>query len=190
MGTDETKAALRKRMRELRSSLSEQARAEADASICAGVVSLPEYAEADLVLTYLDFGSEVRTRDIIAFALAAGKTVALPRVEEGSQVMRWYAVEGLDGLVRSPMGMEEPDPDIAPEIDLQGFARAICLVPGLAFDREGFRLGYGGGYYDRFLAGFDGASIGLCRSAQLVDDLSSLGAVGEHDIPVGIVVSD
>lgn len=80
--------------------------------------------------------------------------------------------------------MEEPPDDPTREVLPADFARPVALVPGLAFDREGFRLGYGGGFYDAFLPDFPGASIGLARACQLVDRLAVRDA---HDVPVGLV---
>ncbi|OUP06489.1 hypothetical protein B5F33_10055 [Collinsella sp. An2] len=69
-------------------------------------------------------------------------------------------------------------------------ARYVAIVPGLAFDRRGYRLGYGGGYYDAFLRSFPGVSVGLCRSAALFEDLGDLGALEPHDVPVDVVVTE
>lgn len=104
--------------------------------------------------------------------------------------MRWYPVTSLTGLARGPFGVLEPAEDPARELDLSGRADALAVVPGLAFDARGFRLGYGGGYYDAFLASFRGTSVGLCREAQLVESLRALGAVDAHDVPVGLVVTE
>lgn len=82
--------------------------------------------------------------------------------------------------------MEEPAAG-APQAQPAGSVYSVALVPGLAFDRRGFRLGYGGGYYDRFLPAFSGVSIGLCRSDLLSDELPSLS---EYDYPVDLVVTD
>ena len=187
---DAAKQELRERAKALRSALAPEERAEADALIFAGVLSLPEYARAETILAYLDFGTEVRTRDIIVQAWAAGKAVALPRADAGSRRLVWYEVESFDGLIRSTLGVEEPDPEGSLELDPNGCGRALALVPGLIFDEAGYRLGYGGGYYDAFLAGFDGACAGLCREAQMVRDLRAASAVAEHDLPVGIVVTE
>lgn len=184
------KAALRAKMRQLRSGLGAEARAEADALIAAGVLSLPEYASCDLLLSYLDFGDEVATRAILDQAWAAGKLVALPRCVPGSRELRWHEVECLEGLARSSLGMLEPDPDVWPELLPDAGLRPLCLVPALTFDEFGLRLGYGGGFYDNLLASFDGIAVGLCREAQMSEDLRALGAAEPHDMPVDIVVTD
>ncbi|MBE6469852.1 MAG: 5-formyltetrahydrofolate cyclo-ligase [Coriobacteriaceae bacterium] len=188
-GTVETpKGALRRRMLALRLAIPAAARADADARIARRVRELPAFAAAGTVFTYLSFGPEVDTRALIAAAQAAGKTVALPRVA-GRRALTWHAVSDLADLVPSSFGMDEPDgstPPIDPGLD----SSAVALVPGLAFDGRGFRLGYGGGFYDAFLSGFAGVSIGLCRVAQRVDDLAALGAREGHDRAVDVVVGE
>ena len=154
------------------------------------MLALPEFAEAEVLLAYLDFGPEVRTRGIIQAAWDAGKVVALPWCVPGTHEMRWYRVTSFDALVRSRLGMEEPVPDAANEQLLGTGERMIALVPGLTFDETGHRLGYGGGFYDTFLATFDGASAGLCREVAWSQDLRAEGIIDAHDLPVHIVVSE
>ena len=193
MGTeavDIRKKELRRRFRAVRKDLGEEGRAAADAGIEANLLALPEYASAEVLLPYLDFGPEVRTRGIIEAAWAAGKVVALPWCVPGTHEMRWYRVTSFDALVRSKLGVEEPVPADENEQLLGTGQRMLALVPGLTFDSAGYRLGYGGGFYDTFLAGFDGVSVGLCRKAQLSEDLRSEGIIDAHDLPVQLVVTD
>lgn len=171
----------------VRSRIPETERAEADAGIAAQVHALPAYQQADAVFTYLDMGDEVRTRDIIEHAWAAGKTVALPRCIPGTRVMAWHRVSSFEGLVKSQFGVEEPADDPATRVNPADFAAPLALVPGLTFDARGFRMGYGGGFYDIFLAQFDGATVGLCRECQLSDEVAFLDA---HDLPVQTVVTE
>jgi len=187
---DERKRALRAHYKQVRRELGEDGRTTADASIEAHVLALPEFTEAEVLLAYLDFGPEVRTRGIIRAAWEAGKAVALPWCVPGSHEMRWYLVTSFDALVRSKLGVEEPVPDPAHEQRLGTGQRMLALVPGLTFDAAGYRLGYGGGFYDTFLASFDGVSMGLCRRAQLSEDLRSEGIIDAHDLPVQMVVTD
>lgn len=187
--TQSSKKALRSRMSALRDAVSASEREAADAKILDAVVALPEFKDADAVYTFLSFGSEVETRPIIEAAWALGKTVAIPRCT-GPREMRWHVIESFDELVPGAYGIEEPPADTATELASKGSSHAVALVPGLAFDGRGYRLGYGGGYYDTFLVEFEGTSVGLARSGQIVDDLSALGAVSAHDLPVQLVVSD
>lgn len=187
MDTAADKAQMRAYFKAVREGLIPGERRAIDGAIARNVAALPEFAAADRVFTYLSFGAEVDTRALIQCAWEAGKTVCLPRVVPGTREMRWYAVESLDGLVRSSFGVEEPPDDPSREADPADFAHSVALVPGLAFDRAGFRLGYGGGFYDAFLPGFPGTSIGLARTCQLVEALPVRDA---HDAPVDVVVTE
>ena len=190
VGVDARKRELRKRFRTIRKELGEEGRAAADAGIEANLLVLSEFTDAEVLLAYLDFGPEVRTRGIIEAAWAAGKGVALPWCVPGTHEMRWYRVTSFDALVRSKLGVEEPVPADENEQLLGTGQRMLALVPGLTFDVAGYRLGYGGGFYDTFLAGFDGVSVGLCREVQLSEDLRSGGIIDEHDLPAQLVVTE
>lgn len=184
------KNVVRKRMRSFRNALGADLRARTDSAICDRLVATEEFQQADTVFSYLSFGSEVDTRELIGLAWDAGKTVALPRVEDGHYTMGWYIVESFDGLKRSSMGVEEPDPEPERLIDPAGCERPVAIVPGLAFDMSCYRLGYGGGYYDAFLSTFTGTPIGLCRECQFIGSLKALGIQEEHDKPVRFVVTE
>ncbi len=181
------KKTLRAQLMRLRAGIPDEQRAEIDAGIAARVLALPAYRTADAVFTYLDMGAEIRTRDIIADAWAAGKTVALPRCIPGTRLMAWHRVTSLDGLVASRFGVAEPVDDPETLVRPADFAAPIALVPGLAFDERGYRIGYGGGFYDVFLASFPGKTVGLCRESLLVERLPFLGA---HDLPVQAVATE
>ena len=187
---DERKRELRKHFRKVRKDLGEQGRAEIDAGIEAQLKALPEFAQAEVLLAYLDFGPEVRTRGIIQAAWDAGKVVALPWCVPGTHEMRWFRITSFDDLVRSKLGVEEPVPSSETEQLLGTGERMLALVPGLTFDAAGYRLGYGGGFYDTFLAKFDGVSVGLVREAQVSEDLRAEGIIDAHDLPVQLVVTE
>ena len=178
----------RERCLALRSSLDPAYRIAADRDISRHVLESSPFASSPALLTYLSMPGEVDTRAIIAAALEAAKVVALPRCVPGRR-MEWHVVTSLDGLVRSRFGVEEPDGDPATLLDSSLMGQALALVPGLAFDRSGHRLGYGGGYYDVFLSSFEGATLGLCRTEQLADSLASAGLVTCLDLPVGAVAT-
>lgn len=186
----ESKRALRKHFRNVREDIPEEERARVDARITARLESLDAWANARAVFTYLSFGAEVSTRELIADAWEQGKLVALPRVVSGTRKMRWFSVTSFDGLEHNAMGMDEPYIDETVECDPVTTSDALAIVPGLTFDEQGYRLGYGGGYYDTLLAGITGVTVGICREAQFTPDLHAEGVVADHDLPVDIVVTD
>ena len=185
-----SKRQMRKILRRLRSSLSQDRRATADTAIAEAVWTLPAWEDAGTVLPYLSFGAEVDTRHIIERAWRDGKVVALPRVVPGTRQMRWFEVSSFAGLEKSPMGVEEPPIDPATEVDPSSDSTALAIVPGLAFDANGYRVGYGGGFYDEFLSSFRGRSVGLCRGVTLMEDLLPLGVLEPHDMAVEVVATD
>ena len=189
MGTDEQKKALRKQLLAARNAIEAGARAAMDARLEENLAAMPEYAQARVLLPYLSFGTEVDTRAIIVRTWADGKTVALPRCIPGTREMAWYRVDSLDHLVKSKLGVEEPPEDPAREVDPCALApgEALVLVPGFTFDARGYRLGYGGGFYDVFLSRYAGNAVGLCR--EIFFDKHEL-AVGEFDLPVRLVATD
>lgn len=147
-----------------------------------------EWGRSDVVYAYLSLKDEVDTRALVSDALRTGKRVALPRCTSTPRELAWHYVSSLDGLVPSRFGILEPDPALHELAPSTGAAHALALVPGLTFDDEGFRLGYGGGYYDGFLSRFEGVSVGLCRSSLRVESLAGMGCLEPHDVPVDLVV--
>jgi len=139
------KRALRREIIARRDALPEPHRAAASVAIADRLAALPEYRAAGSAMAFWSFGSEVDTGPLIERLMAEGKTVALPRIE-GSDVVPVAFVPG-DPTTETSFGASEPaggrvlDPA---ELDL-------VIVPGVAFDRSGDRVGYGAGYYDRFL---------------------------------------
>jgi 5-formyltetrahydrofolate cyclo-ligase len=146
----EAKRAMRERVIANRDALAPAARAAASQAIAARLCALPSFADARCPLLTLPFRSEWDTHPLFAIALAEGKTVALPRVNGATRMLDLYEVRDLArDTAPGYRGIPEPHPTL-PRVDF----RAIdwVLVPGVAFDAAGRRLGYGGGYFDRLLA--------------------------------------
>ncbi len=186
---EHTKQHLREAFRQARDAMSPDERQASSSSILMKLRELPEVQRASLILTYVSFGSEVRTERVIEEALRAGKQVAVPRCVAHGHLLEWHLIDGFEGMERSPFGMLEPTSDPGTLLPKEAkLANAVALVPGLAFDAYGRRLGYGGGYYDRFLPSFKaagGVSIGLCHACQLsAEPLPQ----GPHDVLMDIVV--
>ncbi|WP_298580357.1 5-formyltetrahydrofolate cyclo-ligase, partial [uncultured Olegusella sp.] len=177
-----------------RKSLSYEERARIDTLIAKHVVATAEWCNSALILTYLSVDKEVDTRELIEYAWQAGKTVAIPRVIPHTRLMDWYRIQDFNQLEKSKFGILEPlaDPKNLIRLsdeDVFGIP-SLAVVPGLSFDLAGYRMGYGGGFYDSLLASFAGYSVGLCREIQLCDSLADLGVIDIHDQAVELVVSE
>ena len=144
--TKNIKAVLRKEMKERLKGLPEGRKRELDEALCRQLLSLPEFSAPRTVYAYASLSWEPDTWEILRALLSRGFRLALPRVE--GREMRFYFVPDLKELSQSSMKIWEPKADAVPADDPE----ALVLVPGMAFSRDGARLGKGGGFYDRFLA--------------------------------------
>lgn len=188
---EQAKRELRAHFKQVRANLSAETRKAVDARIAANAAATETWQRAETVLAYLSVGDEVDTRALIERAWNEGKTVAAPRCVPRTRLLQWHRIESFDGLQASRFGIEEPPDDPATRIEPATLLESsLALVPALAFDAHGFRLGYGGGFYDTFLADFPGVSAGLCREAQLHESLAQAGAVEPHDLPVELIITE
>ncbi len=147
----------------MRNKLNSQEVAKRSKTIQGFVVNTEEFQHAKVVGAYFAIGSEVLTELIIGRAKRLGKKIALPRVEEDK--ITFYELSSTKSLIKGRFGIMEPPPyEKMSKIDL-------LIVPGIAFDKKGNRLGYGKGFYDRLLSGKRTFSIGLAYSFQLLENL-------------------
>ena len=170
------KKSLRKKMKELRSAAKD--RAERDERIFERLFSLSDFLAAERYFLYRSFQSEADTERIARELLHRGKTIFYPRVKgETIELVRYVGQDFVFNRygIGEPVGKAEK---IRPQ---------VCVVPMLAADRHGNRLGYGGGYYDRFFAeNGDVLKIGICYDFQIVDELP----VEEQDVRMDKLVTD
>ena len=138
-----------------------------------------EYKNAKTIYGYLPYNQEVRTTQMLAHALADGKQVAVPKVY--GDEMKFILLSDLSQVAKGYAGIPEPIADGPVAAD----PTALVLMPGLAFDPEGHRLGYGGGFYDKFLAAEpDHPTLALCYDFQMLPHLDT----ESYDIPVDRVL--
>lgn len=159
----------------------------------ARLLALPEYRSAQTVLWYLDCRSELRTRQALPGALASGQRIVVPYCtvdDQGANKLGLWLLGSMDELIVGKWKILEPPRERwgepGKEIDPTGID--LVIVPGVAFSREGGRMGNGQGYYDRLLARVrpDCRLIGLCYESQMFDDL----VVGPHDVFMDKVVTE
>ena len=179
----EDKAALRRQVRLTLEGLSPEAVRRGDDALFAAFSALPPAEAASTLFAFWGIlGREPDTGRLIRALTARGKRVGLPRMLPGRQMeVRLYEPDR--PLVPASFGILEPPADAPllarPDIDL-------ALVPAVCYDRRGFRLGFGGGYYDRWLSGFSGFTVGLCRDCVLQDRVPT----EDHDCRVDLLLTE
>lgn len=188
-GRDQNPAARKRELRrELRARLAGVGRdqgAAAAARVTDRVLALPELAGAGGVLACLSFGDEIDTWKLVERLLQRGHTVYVPRADRRDRALHVHrypcALETLSFGLRQP-------PRETPELPAETIdsALGVVLLPGLAFDRRGTRLGSGAGYFDRFLKRHPVPAVGLGYAFQLVDELPA----EPHDVPLAAVVTE
>jgi len=175
MTKQELRAAIRAKKRAMPLTQIEQK----SAALAEQLFATEQYRQAKTIYGYLPYNQEVRTVPILEQALRDGKRVAVPKVY--GDEMRFIYMEDLSLVEKSGFGIPEPVADwpVALEED------ALILMPGLAFDPMGNRMGYGGGYYDKYLqAQPNHPTVALCYDFQMLQRLDT----EEHDIPVDLVL--
>ena len=174
------KAELRKQVLQEMKALPRQQKQAMDQVLTDQFLKHPFYQEAKIIATYLSFPHEFQTQGLIEQALKDGKKVLIPKTYPKGRMD--FVVYNPQQLVKTSFGLLEPQGDLevvdASQIDL-------IHVPGLAFTREGYRIGYGGGYYDRYLEHFTGHTLSTIYPCQIKDFIPE-----NHDIPVQEVLID
>jgi len=184
------KKLIRKNILAAREQLTRETRSEYDAAITTRLLSLPEYRKASIVMGYMNFGSEVGSELWVAQALADGKRVALPRVNHHSNHLDLYLVDDLENQLEAGLwGIREPVVERCQRLNDINEVE-FALLPGVAFCRDGARLGYGGGFYDKLLA-----HLRLPHNISLVTAAYALQIVAQlpqeaTDIKVGWIVTE
>ncbi len=151
-----------------RAALSAEVRKMLDVTICANLSELPIIKNTDTVLVFYPVKNEPDIRPFIKNLYAMGKRVAFPVSNSDDCTLTFKYVCDLDDMVNGAYNIPEPSADAIIAKDL---SNCVCIVPALVFDRYGYRIGYGKGYYDRFLKDFQGSSIGIAYGDFVVDTL-------------------
>jgi len=142
------------------------------------------YKNCSSIFLYSATGSEVRLDSVFSKALSDGKKVAFPLCTDRDGNMEFYFITDEAQLKSGMYGIKEPDKEICKAAESD--SESLCLVPGLSFSLNGGRLGYGKGYYDRFLTKFRGTSVGVCFESCISESL----ILDEHDKKVNYLITD
>lgn len=174
---------LRQALLAARAALPAADRRASDRAVCNRLSSLPALQSAQKLFAYWPLEEEIDIRPIIQDALVRKIPVGLPVCQRETKELLFRCFEKAEDLIAGAYGIPTP-PDGA-EI-LTPDEHTVCIVPALAYDKKHYRIGYGGGYYDRFLADFPGIAVGVCYNASLLDTVFAEA----HDQRVQILVTE
>ncbi len=183
LALQEKKASLRSHFSALRKAKTVEEKKAADDALCRTIATLPCFQNADTVFFYAPLASEPDLLPLAELCLRQGKAVAFPVSHMEDCTLSFHTVSSLNDLSVGAYGIREPARSLP---ICRGTDRSLCLTPGLAFDQCGTRLGYGKGYYDRFLADFPGISLGVVYHSNLTDRLPC----GPHDRKVHMIITE
>jgi len=178
-----TKPDLKRSLRTERIQMSERVVREKSLRIYRQLIDMPAYQLARCIACYVSIKNEVDTRVVIQNAIGSGKQVGVPVTREDGD-MDFQAIAGLSDLRLVHYGLREPVPDS--QKVLLPHTIDVILIPGIAFDRVGHRIGSGGGYYDRFLVRTEAVRIGLSYSFQIIDRVPA----EPHDVKMDLIITE
>jgi 5-formyltetrahydrofolate cyclo-ligase len=177
---------IREEYKALRRAMPQEEKFARDNAICQAVENLVSFRYAEYVLLYAAQADEIDVSMIAESALKKGKKICFPRCDKKTHTMKYHIVSSLDELKPDSYGISEPSED-APIYDVKNeTAGAVCFVPGLVYDKAGYRLGYGKGFYDRYLSEFSGCTIGVVYSDYILPEVPR----GRYDVSVDILLTE
>ena len=174
----------RTEIRQLLMNMSRQDYEQKSQIICESLLQEPSIIEGKTIAMTISIFPEVNTYQIISKLWSLGKRVVVPKCNHKTKHMQFYQITSFDELVPAPMGLYEPNHLLASAIEHKYID--VCIVPGIVFDQRGYRIGYGGGYYDRFLPSFNGKKISISFDEQLVKEVP----YEKHDIPIDLLITN
>lgn len=168
-----------------RDNISLDIKIEYDISIFNKLINSEAYKNSNKIFTYISFGNEIDTKEFIKYALNDGKEIYVPKTDKVNKEMMAVRIHSLDNMIEDNWGILEPkyidEEKICEDFDL-------IIIPGLAFDRNGNRIGYGGGYYDKYFSKIKNINnkVALAYDFQILDNIQS----EIHDIKVDYIISN
>ncbi|MCM1285563.1 MAG: 5-formyltetrahydrofolate cyclo-ligase [Acetobacter sp.] len=176
------KSDLRKKLISKRKNI--KSKTEKDNNICNNLLNSKIYIECKQILIFASLSDEINTDFLIKQSLNEQKKVALPKCLDSNGNMEFFYIDSISDLKCGAFNVREPVPDNSTLVT--DFSCALCVVPALSYDKNGFRIGYGKGYYDRFLEKFSSISVGLCYNELISDEIPA----DKYDLPVDYIVTE
>lgn len=180
----EKKRQLRNEMKEKLNSVTDHMLEEKSAQITNQILQLLEWKKAKTIGITLPIQKEVNTHSLIEKGWSEGKTISVPKVEPKMKRMSFYQINDFTKLVKNKYGILEPSS--IEQVKVDRCQIDLLIIPCLAFDEKCYRLGYGGGYYDRFLVDYKGISCGIAFECQKVQAIP----IDRYDIALNMIVTE
>ncbi len=180
---EKSKSFSRNHFKGIRDGISDESKNLLDTALCLNAADLVDFKNAECLLCYYPVRGEPDILPLVKHAWELQKKVAFPISHVASKEISFHIVNDLSELSRGAYRIPEPNEGLPKITD---FSNSICIIPGLAFDSHGHRLGYGGGFYDRFLSKYNGVSVMLAYSALFAEDLPT----DENDQAVDIIITE
>lgn len=177
------KKQLREKYRRVRKQINLVEKVMFDEKIFNRLIGMKIYQNAKAILCFVSTDLEIDTHRIIKCALTEKKIVAVPKCINQSGGMEFYIINSFNDLEISTFGLLEPKINACKK--LIDYDDSICILPGFVFDNEGYRIGYGKGYYDRFLNKYQGTKIGVCYNNCLINNLPH----GKYDVAADFIIT-
>lgn len=181
------KTEIRTAYMEKRANMPAEERAAKNAAVCKSVLASATYRFADTLLLYYPREDEVDVLPIARAALEAGKKVAFPKCHPADKSMDFHFVSSVEDFEKGEYDIMEPVNSLGiynKENSLRD--NCICIVPAVVYDKKGYRIGYGGGYYDRYLSGFRGTVVGIAYRDFILPNVPH----GRFDVAVDVLISE
>lgn len=178
------KIIMRQQLKEVRAGLDPVIKQEWDSRIIKHIETLCNELSLQSLLLYAPIGSEPDLTGLQHFCKANAIVLAFPKCLSVQGEMAFYAVPDISRLKKQAYCI--PEPDLCDCSILTSFERSACIVPALGMDKYGYRIGYGGGYYDRFLKDYHGVTIGVCYESLMVEELPR----EPHDLKMDYIVTE
>ncbi len=179
----ETKKKLREKYIALRNQMPPEIKNKLDLEIQSRFLISESYRKSQTIFTYVSTEKEIDTYGIIRAGILNSKKVAVPKCNDNGE-MDFYYITSFDCLEKGMYNILEPKTYVCKKVN--DLSNGVCVVPGFCYDLKGFRVGYGKGYYDRFLKRFKGVAVGLCYSKNLELQVPA----DENDRKVDILITD
>lgn len=180
------KSALRKKHMNNRIFMPVQKKSGSDSNIFKKVISLDCFIKSKVILTYVSTELEVDTKKIIEYSIKIGKKVAVPVSNAKNLTLNFYFINSVNKLRVGNFSILEPDAKTSEFCDVNRLQEFLCVVPGMVFDLNGYRIGYGKGYYDRFLKKYSCQTVGLCYEFDLLKSIPK----DQNDVPVDLILTE